>query len=143
MKNGPCKYCGSTQHTSLMCFKKPRRAIKKESDRSKSKRMTTSDEWYAENPPSKKGTWECYLRISPNCHVLVTRSTINLEHVLTKNKHREHKYNKKNLKPACKPCNRLKGHRDLSELIDEFPHLLPVLEAFNASMAEVEQPLSL
>ncbi len=111
-----CKYCGESTHTSLMCLKKPRRPLKKESEKTKSKRIAVSREWFKLNPPSPKGTWECYLQISPECPRVLTRSTITLEHVKSRARHPELKYDITNLKPSCAPCNFLKGSLDVEEL---------------------------
>lgn len=111
-----CKYCGGTDHTSLMCLHKPRRPIANESAATKSKRTAVSRLWYELNPPDAKGLWYCYLRISPECPVVLTRSTITLEHVKSKVRHPELKYEVTNLKAACSPCNKLKGSLDIEEL---------------------------
>lgn len=111
-----CKYCGGRDHTSLMCQKKPRRPISNESAATKSKRTATSRLWYELNPPDASGLWYCYLRISPNCPYKLTRSTITLEHVKSKVRHPELRYEVTNLKPACSACNKLKGSLDVEEL---------------------------
>ena len=111
-----CKYCGGTSHSTLMCQNKPRRPIKQESDKARSKRTKVSREWFKLNPPDEKGVWICYLQISPNCPVKLTRSTITLEHVKSKVRYPELKYEVSNLKPACGECNKLKGSLDLEEL---------------------------
>lgn len=111
-----CKFCGKTDHTSLMCLKKPRRPIKKESAKTLSKRTATRREWFKLNPPDDKGVWVCYLQISPECPIKLTRSTITLEHVRSKVRAPELKYDINNLRPACGYCNKLKGSLDLNEL---------------------------
>lgn len=116
MKQSICNYCGGDNHTSLMCFKKPRRRIKPISDKNKLKEQQTKREWFDLNPPNEKGLWFCYLGISPDCPRKLTRSTITLEHVKSKVRHPELKFDVTNLKPACSPCNALKGSRDVDEL---------------------------
>lgn len=111
-----CKYCGSSTHTTLMCLNKPRVPIRQESEKARSKRTATSREWYRLNPPDENGTWICYLQISPRCPRILTRSTITLEHVKSKVRHPELKYDVNNLKPACEFCNKLKGSLDLEDL---------------------------
>lgn len=110
-----CKYCGGA-HTSLSCFNKPRRPLRQESEKARSKRTETNREWFKINPPDKKGLWYCYLRISPLCPIKLTRTTIRLEHVKSKVRYPELKYVVSNLKPACEHCNKLKGSLDLEEL---------------------------
>jgi 5-methylcytosine-specific restriction endonuclease McrA len=111
-----CKYCGGTNHTSLMCLKKPRKPIRQESVKAQSKRTATSREWYRLNPPDNNGNWICYLQISPRCPRILTRETITLEHVKSKARHPGLKYDVNNLKPACEFCNKLKGSLDLEDL---------------------------
>jgi 5-methylcytosine-specific restriction endonuclease McrA len=111
-----CKYCGSPQHTSLMCQKKPRRPLKQEAEKTKDKRTTTSRLWFELNPPNERGLWFCYLRISPMCPVKLTRSTIQLEHVKPKVRYPELAYEVTNLQPACGFCNKLKGSWELHQL---------------------------
>ena len=108
MANKYCDGCGVT-HTSIMCFSKPRRPIKNESEKAKSKRTQTGRRWFELNPPDDKGVWICYLQISIVCPVKLTRSTIRLEHVKSKVRHPELKYDVDNLRPACDNCNKLKG----------------------------------
>lgn len=114
-----CDGCGVT-HTTVMCFNKPRRPIKKESDKTYSRRKEVSREWFVLNPPDGKGIWICYLQIAPNCPVKLTRSTIRLEHVLSKVRHPELKYDVGNLKPACDNCNKLKGSLSETEAREKF-----------------------
>lgn len=109
-----CDGCNVT-HTSIMCFNKPRRHIKSQSDKTITKYQAFNRMWYEINPPSAKGTWDCYLRISTACERKVTRSTINLEHAYSKVRHPEWKYCLWNVYPACQPCNRLKGSKDISD----------------------------
>lgn len=116
MKPGNCKYCGSDKHTSLMCFNKPRKRIKQVSDKKLHKKQEVDRLWYELNPPDEKGLWYCYLRISPECPGWLTRSTINLEHVKSKARYPELRYEVTNLKPACTHCNELKGSKDIDEL---------------------------
>lgn len=72
----------------------------------------TRKEWYETNLPDVHGYWQCYLQISPECSITVDRSTINLEHVLSKVRHPELRFVVSNLRPACHPCNKLKGSKD-------------------------------
>lgn len=116
MKIKECKYCGKDNHTSLMCFQKPRRRIKPISSKTASKEQQTKREWFELNPPNEKGLWFCYLGISPMCPGWLTRSTITLEHVKSKARHPELKFEVTNLKPACSFCNEIKGSRDVDEL---------------------------
>ena len=99
-----------------MCFNKPRRPLKPSSDKTLHKKQETDRAWYAANPPDEKGLWYCYLNITPECPAKLTRSTITLEHVRSKVRAPELKFDITNLKPACSFCNALKGSKDLDEL---------------------------
>jgi hypothetical protein len=99
-----------------MCLNKPRKALKQESEKTHDLRTLTNREWFKVNPPDEKGVWICYLQISPNCPVKLTRSTIQLEHVKSKARHPELKYEISNLKPACNNCNQLKRSLDVEDL---------------------------
>lgn len=116
MANKYCDGCGIT-HTSIMCFNKPRRSIRKESVKTHDRRTETSREWFKLNPPDEKGVWICYLTISPRCPIKLTRSTIRLEHVKSKARYPELKYSVDNLKPACDYCNKLKGSQEVAEVL--------------------------
>lgn len=116
LKPKACKYCEGTDHTSLMCFNKPRRPIKPKSDKTARLEQETRQLWFALNPPNERGLWYCYLRIAPDCWNKLTRTTIQLEHVQSKARYPERKYDVTNLMPACGPCNKMKGSRDLEDI---------------------------
>lgn len=126
----PCKHCGSDQHSSLMCFLKPRAPIKKVSNKSGVKLAQMRREWFLrpENKPDQQGEWLCYLGISPECTFTVNRLTLNLEHVRSKVRHPELKFDPDNLKTSCQPCNKLKGSLDLEDLVDKYPHLQKIID---------------
>lgn len=111
MKIPKCSYC-SGEHYSINCFNKPRRPIRKASKKYVFKKQQTDRLWYELNPPDEKGRWFCYLGISPECKVVLTRSTITLEHVKSKARHPDLRFEVTNLRPACAPCNALKGSLD-------------------------------
>ncbi len=118
-----CTYCGSLYHTSLRCQKKPRRPMRQVAEKTLHKKQATDREWYQLNPPSESGTWRCYLQLNKDCEKILTRSTIQLEHVKSKARHPELKYSVSNLKPACANCNKLKGSLDLEDLALKYNHL--------------------
>lgn len=99
------------------CFRhKPRKAMRKEAVKTKAKRQAVTLEWIEANPPDAYGYWKCYLNISPNCYRKVDIGELNIEHVESKARHPEQKYNVQNLRAACSPCNELKGSRSLKEV---------------------------
>lgn len=114
-----CNDCGVT-HTSIMCFKKPRRRIRSEATKTKNKRQQTTRDWFKANPPNEKGVWFCYLGIDKKCPNKLTRTTVRLEHVKSKARHQELKYDITNIKPACDYCNKLKGSLSADEAWEKY-----------------------
>lgn len=90
--------------------------MRQEAVKTRLNREQTRDKWLLANPPDQNGQWECYLQISVHCPRFVTRETLNLEHVKPKNKYPELKHEIGNIRPACQPCNKLKGSFELDEL---------------------------
>lgn len=126
---GACKYCESDKHTSLMCFHKPRRPLRKVSSMNSIKTAQMRREWFLrpENAPNEQGEWDCYLGISPDCEFTVNRMNLNLEHVRSKARHPELKFDPDNLMPSCQPCNKLKGSLDLEDLVEKYPHVQKII----------------
>lgn len=127
---GNCKHCGSDSHTSLMCFQKARAPIKKVSNKTKQKDAQMRREWFKrpENAPNVNMQWTCYLKISPECDIFVTKETLNLEHVRSKVRSPELKFDPDNIKPSCRFCNQKKQSRDIEDLVEEYPHLRVYLD---------------
>lgn len=73
-------------------------------------------EWIKNNPPDHAGYWYCYLQISPNCQRRMTIETLTLDHVKGRGRHPHLRRDQKNFKPACAPCNELKGSKELEEV---------------------------
>lgn len=127
----PCKYCKSLSHWPFQCYQrpkakalqKPRKAIKHESYKTKGLRFKLRAEWYELNPPDAHGEWTCYLQISPLCPIKVNEQTLNREHVRSKARAPELKYDVTNIRPACSFCNERKRSLDIVDLVAEFPHL--------------------
>lgn len=89
--------------------------------------MDTRKEWIKLNPP-QDGYWECYLRISPMCSKVVTIDDLSLDHVKTRSSHPELRYDLNNIKPACYPCNSMKGSVKLEKLAETYPQLRQYIE---------------
>lgn len=112
-----CKYCEKeVSHTSLMCFNKPRSSLRRISKKTQQKKIDTKIAWFEANPPNSDGGWVCYLRISQHCPVMLTRDTLELEHVKSKASHPHLRYEVSNLLPACRWCNELKGGLSLERV---------------------------
>lgn len=123
--------CGRKAQDGKHCFfhrprkpLKPGKPMRKEAVKTRQKREATNRQWDAENPPDKNGQWECYLLISPYCHIWVDKKTLNREHTLSKARHPEEKYNPKKIKPGCPPCNKLKGSRSETEVKKMFREVI-------------------
>lgn len=127
---GLCKHCGSSLHSSLMCFYKARQPLRKTSNKSGAKYAKMRREWFLrpENAPDEEGQWLCYLGISPECTFTVNRLTLNLEHVRSRVRHPELKFDPDNLMPACSACNQVKQSLDLEDLVDKYPHLQKIID---------------
>lgn len=116
-----CLKCGK-RCIGDYCFQhKPRTPMKQtgrlrhEAPKSRQKREQTAKEWHEANPPNEYGQWECYLKISTFCLQWVDEETLNREHVFSKTRRPDLKYDISNIKPACSPCNELKGSRNAKE----------------------------
>lgn len=96
------------------------RRIRFEAPKTGAKREAVSAEWFKTNPPDAYGEWKCYLQISPNCHKKVDRGTLNIEHMNSKARRPDQKHDLDNLKPACSPCNELKGSLSADEAIKRY-----------------------
>lgn len=120
----PCKHCGLTGHFPYQCRLNPKRALKtlKRSAINKVGKQTkqwfiTRATWIRKNPPPIEGLyWECYLRIHPWCPVRIDLRHLTLDHVVSRTRDPKKRFSQANLKPACLPCNKMKGSRSLDQL---------------------------
>lgn len=115
--------CKRGTYGEFCMLHKKRKAIAAESKTAKKKRLHTRKVWFLRNHSDENGHWECYLQISSMCPIQLTVHTIQLEHVEPKVKNPELKYKVRNIKPACKWCNKLKGSQTIEQLSVNFPHL--------------------
>lgn len=122
-----CKFCGGNDHYAFACFNKPKKPLKQESDKTRTKRRNTRKKWFKINPPDEAGHWQCYLRIAEKCLVFVDVNTINLEHVRSKARAKSLEFVVENIKAACEPCNKLKASWSVTELAETYPHLFAMI----------------
>jgi hypothetical protein len=94
---------------------KPKKIKHRTAKKNAQKKKECDAQWYTENPPNEDGLWACYLRVAPDCEIMVNRETINLEHKLSKTRHPDLKYTVSNIGSACQPCNKFKGSKDWDE----------------------------
>lgn len=107
-----CRYCGKDNHTSLMCWSKPRKPFRKIGPVTH-KWLDTRKEWVKNNPPDYRGYWFCFYCTRP-----LTYEELTLDHLHPRSTHPELRYDHNNLVPSCYPCNIAKGSKD----IDSFSH---------------------
>lgn len=98
------KFCGRCINKKL----KPTKPMKKIGKITK-KWIETRKEWILQNPPDSSGHWTCYLDISPYCLKIMSENELTLDHVKSRSRYPELRFDLDNLKPACAPCNGLKG----------------------------------
>jgi hypothetical protein len=132
----PCKHCKLTGHFPYQCRYNPKKAIKRATPkqyntikRSPLKRSTkpinkigkTAKQWFVtratwirNNPPPIEGQyWECYLQIHPWCPRRIDLAHLTLDHVVSRTRDPSLRFKAENLRPACMPCNEMKGSRAL------------------------------
>lgn len=118
-----CKFCGEPGHTQFYCLRRARKAIKvRKKLKAEGKHAVlwrqTRKEWILQNPPDADDNYFCYL-----CGVAISKGKpdtpfmrMTLDHVKSRSRHPELRYELSNLKPCCWFCNRRKGSRDLDEM---------------------------
>lgn len=123
----PCRHCGLMGHFPYMCRNNPKKALKRIAlkqhkplnriGKYTKQWILTRATWIKKNPPPIDGKyWECYLRISPYCPGRVDITTITLDHVVSRSRDPSQRFNMDNLRPACMPCNEMKGSRSLDQV---------------------------
>lgn len=117
----PCKYCRRMGHYGYQCFLNPKKALKRSPLKKIGKQtkqwFVTRASWIRRNPPPIDGKyWECYLRIHPWCPVRIDLRHLTLDHVVSRTRDPKKRFSQANLKPACLPCNKMKGSRSLDQL---------------------------
>lgn len=117
----PCKHCGRMGHFSYACFTNPKKVLKRTPIKKQGKNakqwLITRATWIRKNPPPIDGKfWICYLQIHPWCPVRVDIGHLTLDHVVSRTKDPSLRFKLSNLKPACLPCNEMKGSRRLDDV---------------------------
>ena len=122
----PCSVCGSKWHSkgyhnprkplvAKTPLKPATKPMRKEAVKTRQKRKATESEWFAANPPDEHGHWRCYISKHPQCPVLLTRETINLEHDLSKARRKDLQFDISNIFPSCSYDNKAKGSLSAKE----------------------------
>jgi 5-methylcytosine-specific restriction endonuclease McrA len=68
-------------------------------------------EWFKNNPQDR---YQCYI-----CGDMLLPNETQLDHIASRARHPELRFIESNLAPVCHRCNRLKGSRDLEEVLGE------------------------
>ena len=114
-----CRYCGDTSHTQFYCRLKPRAAIKAKKrpaaiGKYGKQWLITRATWFERNPAER---YECYLQISPYCLGTMAQAETTLDHIQSRSRHPELRFDLDNLAPCCGPCNEAKGSKDLKQVM--------------------------
>lgn len=99
-------------------FKARPKPIRREAVKTRQKRLQTTEEWFAANPPDKDGYWHCYISKHPLCPKILTKDTIRLEHDLSKTRRPDLKHDITNIYPACDYDNEAKGSLSAEEYMN-------------------------
>lgn len=117
-----CKNCGKSFHRynsfqticGLCVYNKntkPRKPLKKIGPITK-KWIEARNTWIQNNPAD---IYTCYI-----CrNITITLDELTLDHVKSRSRYPELRFEQSNLKPCCRKCNEIKGSRDLSEMKEE------------------------
>src|SRR6266481_5770791 len=84
-----CKFCNYTNHESWQCSMNPKRKSLHRQGKYYKQWIITRHEWIKKHPPTYNGLWECYLRISPYCPHYLTLDMLTLDHVKSRTRHPE------------------------------------------------------
>lgn len=61
-------------------------------------------EWVKLNLPNHQGYYECYI-----CHIWIPANELTVDHIRSRSRNPELRYDIRNLAPACYECNNAKG----------------------------------
>lgn len=108
-----CKYCGLSGHSTLICYARPKNRIlpskkMKQIGKQGQKWLRVRAQWFKDHPAPH---YACYL-----CGERLTPKETTLDHIQSRSRHPELRYDQSNLAPCCWRCNTWKGSRDLEEL---------------------------
>lgn len=68
----------------------------------------TRREWVKQNPSNHEGFYTCYI-----CYRWVPSQEMELDHVLSRSRRPDLRYEADNLRPTCSVCNTQKGSREM------------------------------
>lgn len=124
MTKKTCKFCGSEAHTQFYCSKRPRKALKiqrklKSEGKHSSLWKATRREWILQNPPDHAGYYYCYIcsRAISKGKPEYAHGRMTLDHIKSRSRYPELRYQLSNLAPCCHWCNSDKGSLSLEEYL--------------------------
>lgn len=111
-----CKYCGSDKHTSIWCFKKPRKPIKKgqaikKFGKKSAEWLEARNSWLQANPKN----WRCHY-----CDKELTIETLTLDHKEPRGSNPNLRTDLNNLVPCCYFDNSRKGSISYDKYIAKY-----------------------
>lgn len=118
MKIKTCSHCGGYNHTSVMCFSKPKsppRAKRRIRKIGKVGRQwyAVRREWIKKNLPDD-GYWRCTY-----CGNLLYLNTLTLDHKQSRSRRPDLRYELDNLVPSCWEDNSAKGSMSYEEYLEK------------------------
>lgn len=96
-------------------LKRVTKPIRFESEKTRTKRKQTEQDWHKANPPDKNGYWYCYISKHPQCPKRLTIETLVLEHDQSKARRKDLQFDITNIHPACAFDNKAKGSLSAKE----------------------------
>lgn len=115
--------CPDCQYKKSAATKKERRVIiKHRGKRTREWLDVDRPKWFKNHPPSHEGYYECYLGISPLCLKFMRKNETTLDHVKARSTDPGKRRKQQNFKPACYPCNGLKGSATLARIKKLYPN---------------------
>jgi 5-methylcytosine-specific restriction endonuclease McrA len=106
IKTKHCKYCDEEGHTAFNCPKRPKNVLNTFGPYAQ-KMKKVRLEWFKLNPSDHAGYWYCWL-----CGKGIKKGEVELDHVLSRSRHPELRFELSNLKPSCHDCNTNKGSKE-------------------------------
>lgn len=116
MSKVTCKYCGGIGHTQAFCFRKPRKHMIKKIPLRKVGKLgkqwqVTRATWFRKHALRAGEEYHCYICERP------IGDHPQLDHIQSRVRHPELRFNLDNLAPICEYDNRMKSSLSLEEYL--------------------------
>lgn len=118
-----CTRCDSLNHTHSQCPERLTDKINPETGRYPAVKrlrtagkysmrwMATKRAWHKANRPNHQGYYVCYI-----CQKHIAEAEVTLDHIKSRSRYPELRFELTNLAPCCSGCNTLKGSKELEEI---------------------------